>query len=216
MTPTAVGAGTVHLAPLAAELLAATLAVQRAAFPQAESTRLGAGYEAALLHWFVRRPVVLSRAALRDGRVCGFVIGASAAELPALYRHLVPAAARGLARRPWLLLRADVARMMIARLARLVGRASAATTADTRVGLKAPVVVLHTIGVAPAEQRRGVGQALLAGFVDAAAAWGARSLRLSALLAEAHVCRFYERHGWTELPSRSPARVDYELTLGNG
>jgi GNAT superfamily N-acetyltransferase len=73
--------------------------------------------------------------------------------------------------------------------------------------LRAPIGVLESIRVAPAERGRGVGSLLVREFTDWARGHGAVEFTVSAYAANDGALRFYQRHGFAphSITLRAPA-----------
>jgi GNAT superfamily N-acetyltransferase len=186
------------------EQVAELVRVHRAAFPDAEGTRLGARYLRAFFEHYRRTPSTIALVAWRDVEL-GYVVGSPHGSESARYRRLLPAAAAAFLVRPRLWVRRDLLQVARWRLASL-GRATARRAVAE---LPQPVHVLDLIGVDPSRRGQGVGSLLLDGFVAAARERGARSLVLWVRHDASAARQLYARHGWRARWEVHPDRTAY-------
>jgi ribosomal protein S18 acetylase RimI-like enzyme len=174
--------------------IAGAVAVHRRAFAGYMNTRLGAGYVAAFIRWFVDSDDAVALVALDEhARVVGYLVGAPLRRGGAISRHmLVPGILAGV-RRPWRALDRRIRRTALGRVGALLGRAMPSAPAPA---LPEPAWSLVGIGVDSAARGLGHGAALIRAFEQQARARGARALRLSVYQENAAARRLYERCGW--------------------
>lgn len=177
---------TARVVDLTPELLDDAAGVHLEAFRGYMNAQLGRGYAKAFLRWFTRAPQGVALAALENGRVAGYVVGAPAGYDRAMTRALIWVVARAFALRPWLLLQ----RRFLERIAR---RARSVPQPPVETGA---VMSLVGIGVAEAGQGSGVGRVLMEEFERRARQHGMTSMRLSVYADNERARRLYERAGW--------------------
>lgn len=200
----------VHILPIRREQVDAVARLHLETFPEAETTRLGYRYVRAFFDWFSSGEKRLALAASVGEALCGYVVGAPLEDRRPMYAHLLWAAAGSMVCRPWVVLSRGVRQMAWARLALVLRPQGIVNTVPT---LPHPVMVLETIGVSPAWQRRGIGDRLLRAFEHEARAQGMRALLLAVQKDNAPARRLYAQRGWIVGPSTGLERFWYYLPL---
>jgi len=177
---------TARIVDLTPELLDDAAGVHLEAFRGYMNARLGRGYAKAFLRWFSRAPHGVALAALENGKLAGYVVGAPAGYDRGMSRALIWVVARAFALRPWLLFE----RRFLQRIA-LRARPAPPRAADA-----AKIMSLVGIGVAEAGRGSGIGRLLMEEFERRARALGMTAMRLSVYTDNDRARRLYERAGW--------------------
>lgn len=193
----------VAVTPLQVRQVAESVAVHRAALPPSFFASLGVRFLRRYHESYVCSPHGIAFAAVRDGRLCGFVVGSAAAADHSAWvvRHrgarLALAGALAMAARPRVLMRFLGSRA--GRYARGVHRRLRPVAPGGAAGgrpAQQPAVLAH-IAVDDAARGLGVGERLARAFEQAARERGAPAVELVTLDGPAGASRFYERLGYT-------------------
>jgi ribosomal protein S18 acetylase RimI-like enzyme len=184
------------------------------AFAGYMNASIGRGYVVRFLRWFARRPGAIALAALVDGSVVGYVVGAPIGYERSLSRDLFWTVARATAVRPWLFLRSAFRRRLLLRAKRLVTTTPAAQ--DHVPDLPEPVMSLVGIGVSAAGRGAGVGRALMQEFEDRCRVERMKAMRLSVYATNQRARSLYERAGWTLFVPEGQADAVYYYRLVEG
>lgn len=182
---------------LTADDLAAVVAVHRRSFPGYPNVLLGSRYVKSMLNWFCDAPQGIAIGSIdAAGQLTGYVIGAPVDQVQRLGRDLRPAAIRGLATHPWLVVHP---RILVTIWSRLRDRFVEAPPYEMPE-IPTPCMGLFSIAVAAEAGGRGIGQKLLAAFEAESRRLAMRSMYLSVFPDNGAARRVYEKAGWTALP----------------
>lgn len=165
---------------------------------------LGVRYRRAFVGRFIREPDQIALVAKRSGRIVGYVLGRSIAT-PDNDRSTTRAAGVGLLLHPWLVLRHQVRREV---LAKAFGRGAPASELDPR--LRAVEGDLVGIGTMPSERGRGTAKALVAAFTEACVARGWQGISLSVYRDNTSARKLYTSCGYVEIDHPDKPDVVYE------
>jgi ribosomal protein S18 acetylase RimI-like enzyme len=193
---------TPRIVDLTPDLLDGAAGVHLDAFRGYMNASLGRGYARAFLLWFTQVPGGVALAALENGRVAGYAVGAPVGYDREMTRALIWVVARAFALRPWLLLQ----KRFLQRIAR---RARPVPHPPPEVG---KVISLVGIGVAESGQGSGIGRLLMEEFERRARELGMTSMRLSVYADNERARRLYERVGWV-VERSEPNALYYRRTL---
>lgn len=172
--------------------------IHRDAFAGYMNTRLGDGYVRAFLEWFIDNPACsVALVAEHEGRTAGYVVGCLQQSERTMVRAISPMAARGLVRRPWLVLQGDVRNKVKERLRLLARRGGEGVQPPP---LTEPVMGLIGIGVASCARGHKLGSGLMDAFEAACVARGMGSMFLSVYPDNRAARALYEGHGWQTPP----------------
>lgn len=194
----------------------ATLHADR--LPQGFFVRLGPRYLRAYHRTFIGNDLAVALVAEEDRSLVGFVVGpvdAAAHRQFVIRRHgwrLALAGAGALLFRPALAL--EFGRTRLGRYARGLVRALRRTPSlgPTSPGGLAPerTAVLSHVAVDASSASRGVGRALVGGYVEAVRRRGARRVELVTLAGDEGAGGFYRRLGWQESGGRAAGGAAFE------
>lgn len=182
---------------LTADDLDAAVAVHRRSFPGYPNVLLGTRYVKEMLAWFSVAPRGIALAAVDgSGKITGYIVGAPVDQVTTLGRDLRPAALRGLATHPWLVVHP---RILFTIWSRLRDRFVVAPAYEMPE-IPTPCMGLFSIAVAAECGGRGIGQKLLAAFEADSRRLAMQSMYLSVFPNNGAARRVYEKAGWTPLP----------------
>jgi ribosomal protein S18 acetylase RimI-like enzyme len=171
------------------------------AFSGFMNTRIGRRYVYAFINWFRCREDAIALAALVDGVVVGYTIGAPLGYQQQMNRDLLSIAARGMITHPGVFFDLRFLRKLGARLRGFLGD----QTPDPQLPeLPPPTMSLVGIGVSTKWRGLRIGKRLVEAFEADARAHRMRSLRLSVKTNNPSARKLYERCGWS--PSFCPGQ----------
>jgi ribosomal protein S18 acetylase RimI-like enzyme len=182
------------------------------AFTGYMNTRIGRRYVRSFIEWFRRANDAIALAAIVDGTVAGYVVGAPIGYQQRMNRDLLLVAASGLLLHPWVFLEGRFRRQVSGRLANLMGRQS-----DTagEPDLPQPTMCLVGIGVSRDMQGRQIGSLLMHAFECEARRRGARSLSLSVYKENTAARQLYEKRRWSPWDHAADETMEYYLVLSD-
>lgn len=186
--------------------------VHMEAFAGYMNAALGRGYVRSFLSWFCSAEDGIALCACVDDLLVGYVVGAPLGYGNRLNRDLAFVVARALAFRPWLFLRGDIRRALLARF-QVLARVGVSPGMG---GIAEPVkraASLVGIGVSSAARGKGAGASLVLAFEAEAQDRGLESMRLSVYRENHGARRVYERSGWALFDSGEGDTVFYEKDL---
>jgi ribosomal protein S18 acetylase RimI-like enzyme len=187
----------VTVRPMDARDLPVVAQLHERAFAERPSAQVGNSYTSKLFDYFLTSPDAVALVAGAETPE-GYVVGAPPEEHWRLQRQLLPVALAGLARRPWILLRAPIRRAIWGRVTNARALLGAARRPDGTKPARSDLRVLSlvAIGVDPGASGRGLGKALIAAFEDEARARGVQRVELSVRKGNDRARALYERCGW--------------------
>ena len=193
--------------PMALEDVGAVVEIHLAAFPAYFLTSLGPEFLALYYAEVVRSRLGIGFVFARDGRVLGFVAGEFS---PGEFY-------RGLFLRRWYafgfhaLKAVATCPAILRRIARQVSQRLDAPRSEN-------VVRLASLAVAPEEQGRQSGRALVAAFIEHVRKRGGRTIVLEARKEDPSVIQFYEQMGFKPVGgiARTPGDAPVELSYAIG
>jgi ribosomal protein S18 acetylase RimI-like enzyme len=172
--------------------------LHRDAFAGYLNVRFGDRYIERFFEWYVGHPdcaVALVAHLDGDARPAGYVVGVATDREADLVWALVPAAALGLAQRPWLVLDRAVQDKLRSRLGQQLARLRGAPP-PRQPQPAPPCLGLIGIGVASWARGRGVARALMQAFEDRARGLAAASMLLSVKAENTAARALYASEGW--------------------
>lgn len=190
-------------------LLPGVVDVHMEAFRGYMNASIGREYVRRFISWFANREGAIALAALSDGRVAGYVVGAPVGYSKAMNRDLFWVVARAIALRPWLLMQKRFFVRLLQRARQLFVR----RPADEGPPLPEPAMSLVGIGVSEAARGTGVGSLLLREFEKQCRSANMKSMRLSVYATNTSARALYERGGWTLFASNAGDAVYYYRIL---
>ena len=207
----------VTIQPIERSMVSKVADVHMEAFAGYMNTQIGRQYVRSFIEWFMRASDAISLAAIADGTVVGYVVGAPTGYEQRLNRDLLLVAAFGMLLHPWVFLEGRFRRQVHVRLENLVRRHSDTVSESD---LPQPTVILVGIGVSPEMQGRQVGRLLMNAFESEARRRGARSLSLTVYKSNSAARRLYEKCRWSPWEGVDGETILYYLvlsdTLGSG
>jgi len=173
------------------------------------NTRIGRRYVYSFIEWFTQSSDAIALAALAEGAVAGYVVGAPQGYQHRMTRELSFVAACGVLSHPWVLLDSRFRRQIRFKLKSLIGVESKDHAAPA---LPQPTMRLVGIGVSPNMQGRQIGYRLMEAFESEARSRGMKSLILTVYNENSVARKLYESRGWSpsEMDERS---VSYSLVF---
>jgi ribosomal protein S18 acetylase RimI-like enzyme len=182
------------------------------AFDGYMNTRIGRRYVYSLIEWFTQASDAIALAALAEGAVAGYVVGAPHGYQRRMSRELLFVAACGVLSHPWVFLDSRFRRQIRFRLKSLIG---AEIKDQAAPALPQPTMRLVGIGVSPHMRGRQIGYRLMEAFESEARSRGMKSLGLTVYKENSVARKLYERRGWS--PSAMDERsVSYSLVFAKG
>jgi ribosomal protein S18 acetylase RimI-like enzyme len=182
------------------------------AFDGYMNTRIGRRYVYSFIEWFTRSSDAIALAALAEGVVAGYVVGAPHGYQHRMTRELLFVAACGVLSHPWVFLDSRFRRQIRFRLKSLIG---AEIKDPAAPALPQPTMRLVGIGVSPNMRGRQIGYRLMEAFESEARSRGMKSLGLTVYKENSVARKLYERRGWS--PSAMDERsASYSLVFAKG
>ena len=181
------------IVPLARDMVDEVVRLHCETFPGFMNTRLGRRYLFAIIDWFRKQADAIALAAIDDGKVAGYTVGAPVGHDRKMNRDLLAVAATSMILRPWVLFDAGFMRQIGLRLKVLIRGKG---TKPPELVLPPPTMRLVEIGVSPKMQGKKIGDRLMAAFESESYSRGMKSLRLSVDANNLAARRLYERRGW--------------------
>src|SRR5947207_15581295 len=132
-------------------LLPEVVDVHMEAFRGYMNASIGREYVCRFISWFANREDAIALAAITDGRVTGYVVGAPVGYSKPMNRDLFWVVTRAIALRPWLLMQKRFAVRLLQRGRQLFVRRSAGE------GPPLPEPVMSLVGIGVSEVARGTG-----------------------------------------------------------
>jgi ribosomal protein S18 acetylase RimI-like enzyme len=164
------------------------------AFSGFMNTRIGRRYVYAFINWFRCREDAIALAALVDGVVVGYTVGAPLGYQQHLNRDLLRVAAQGMITHPGVFFDLRFLRKLGERLQGFLGNKAPAPQLPE---LPPPTMSLVGIGVATKWRGLRIGEHLVEAFEADARAQRMGSLRLSVKTNNPSARKLYERCGWS-------------------
>ena len=164
------------------------------AFSGFMNTRIGHRYVHTFIDWFRCREDAIALAAMVDGVVVGYTVGAPLGYQQQLNRNLLSVAAQGIITHPGVFFDLRFLRKLGERLQGFLGKK---TPASQLPELPPPTMSLVGIGVSTKWRGLRIGEHLVEAFEADARAQRMRSLRLSVQTNNLSARKLYERCGWS-------------------
>lgn len=202
----------VSIEPISERILSELVDVHFEAFKGYMNASIGRDYVRRFLSWFAHREGGIALAAVADGRVVGYVVGAPVGYDRVINHDMFWVVARSIALRPRLLFQKRFLRRLLQRARQLLSQDGMPRAAVP--DLPEPVMSLVGIAVSESGRGKGVGRALMNEFESRCRHARAKAMRLSVYATNAAARTLYEHAGWTLfVPDGSAEAVYYHRVL---
>jgi ribosomal protein S18 acetylase RimI-like enzyme len=193
--------------PITARTISEVVDVHMEAFNGYMNASMGREYVRRFVSWFAEREKGIALAAVHDGRVVGYVVGAPIGYERSMNRDLFWIVARSITCRPWLLLQKRFLNRAAQRLLQIISP-DRVDRADLP-HLPEPVMSLVGIGVSASGRGSGVGRRMMEEFESRCRSMRMKAMRLSVYANNPTARALYEHAGWTLFASNAGAEAVY-------
>jgi len=199
----------IEIVPISGELLEQAAEVHLEAFHDRASGRLGRRYAVAFIRWFADRPDTVALAALVDGKVGGYLVGAPLGYQRDINRDLFWTVFVSTLVRPRIWFSFNFIRIVLGRLQVMIGSKQQSTLPE----LPRPTFCEVGIGVSTRARGRGVGVQMLKAFEAEGRRRGMKSIISSVYRENTAGRALFEKGGYSAMEKGAGATVKYCLIL---